>query len=307
MEATAGIDTSQTRRRRWPREAVQGYLYLAPVLIVLGGIVGWPLLESWRMSFYEIYLLRGIGRETFVGLDNFIHFVLDPDAPTYFENTAIFVIGGTFAQLVVAMVLALLLNGNLPLRGFWRGMAIVPWAMPITVTAMIWRWILDGQWGILNYVLLKLGIIDHAISWLSSPVWLWPSILLVDAWAGFPFMFVNLLSGLQGIPQELREAAHIDGAGPWTIFWRITLPMLRPIISTLLLLSVIMHLRDFATIWILTSGGPGIRSTTLSPLVYVTSFRFFQMGYGASIGIVLMAISLVFTIVYLRRLRLETD
>ena len=102
----------------------------------------------------------------------------------------------------------------------------------------------------------------------------------MDAWAGFPFMFVNLLSGLQGIPQELGEAARIDGAGPWTTFWRITLPMLRPIISTLLLLSVIMHLRDFATIWILTSGGPGISSTTLSPLVYVTSFRFFQMGYG---------------------------
>jgi multiple sugar transport system permease protein len=172
---------------------------------------------------------------------------------------------------------------------------------------MIWRWILDGQWGILNYVLLKLGIIEHAVSWLSSPVWLWPSILAVDAWAGFPFMFVNLLSGLQGIPQELGEAARIDGAGPWTTFWRITLPMLRPIISTLLLLSVIMHLRDFATIWILTSGGPGIRSTTLSPLVYVISFRFFQMGYGASIGIVLMAISLIFTILYLRRLRLDTD
>jgi multiple sugar transport system permease protein len=221
------------RRWRLPREAIQGYLYLAPVLLVLAGIVGWPLLESWRMSFYEIYLLHGIGKETFVGLANFAHFFQDPDAPTYFENTAIFVIGGTLGQLTVAMVLALLLNSELPMRGFWRGMAIVPWSMPITVTVMIWRWILDGQWGILNYILMKLGIIGHTISWLSSPLWLWPSILVVDAWAGFPFMFVNLLSGLQGIPPELREAARIDGAGSWTIFWRITLPLMRPVISTL--------------------------------------------------------------------------
>jgi multiple sugar transport system permease protein len=295
-------------RRRFPlNRLLEGYLYLVPALLVLGALVGWPLFEAWRMSFYEIYLLRGIGRETFVGIDNFVRFALEPDTPTYFANTAIYVLGGSFAQLVVAMILALLLNRRLPLRAFWRALAIVPWAMPLTMTALVWRWILDGQWGILNYVLRQLGIISQYISWLSSPIWLWPSILLVDAWAGFPFVFVNLLSGLQGIPREIYEAARIDGAGPWTIFWRITVPMMRPIIGTVVLLSIIMHLRDFATIWMLTSGGPGIRSTTLSPLVYVISFRFFKMGYGASIGIVLMLIGLIFTMIYLRRIRIDAD
>ncbi len=287
------------------RETVQGYLYFLPVFLILGAVVGWPLIQAGWMSFSDLYLLKALRARNFVGLDNYIHFFEDPNASKFLINTAIFVVGGTAAQLTIGLILALLLNQRLVLRGFWRGLAIMPWAMPITVTALTWKWILDGQWGILNYVLVELGITDGYISWLSSPIWLWPSILMVDAWAGCPFMFVNLLSGLQGIPRDLYEAARIDGAGPWKAFWRITLPMLRPIIATLVLLSVIIHLRDFTTIWILTSGGPGIESTTLSPLVYVTSFRYFKMGYGAAIGMLLMLISLVFTIFYLRRVRFE--
>ena len=177
--------------------------------------------------------------------------------------------------------------------------------MPITVTAMVWKWILNGQWGILNYLLVRAGILDEYVSWLSSPTWLWPSIILVNVWAGFPFMFINLLSGVQGIPRELYEAGRIDGAGAGALFWRITLPLLRPVIAALVLLSVIIHLREFATLWVLTSGGPGIRSTTLSPLVYVTSFRYFRLGYGAALGVILMSVSLLFTILYLRRVRFE--
>jgi multiple sugar transport system permease protein len=292
-------------RRR--KEVIQGYLYLTPTVIILAAVVGWPLLEALRMSFSNLYLLRGFDVQSFVGLENYIRFLEDPNAPKYLKNTAIFVIGGTASQLTVGLTLALLLNERMVLRGLWRGLAILPWAMPITVTVMIWKWILDGQWGILNYMLVELGITTSYVSWLSSPIWLWPSILMVDAWAGFPFMFVTLLSALQGIPSELYDAARIDGAGRWTCFRRITLPMLRPVIATLLLLSVILHLRDFSTLWILTSGGPGIESTTLSPLVYITTFRYFRMGYGAAIGIILMAMSLIFTILYLRRTRFEID
>ena len=285
----------------------QGYIYLAPVLIILTLIVGWPLIDAFRMSLFDIYLLRGFGRETFIGIENYLKFFRDPEASEFLANTAIYVIGGTAGQFTIAIVLALLLRERLVLRGFWRGLAIIPWAMPITVTALIWRWILDGQWGILNYALTSLGITESYVSWLASPFWIWPAILMVDAWAGFPFMFVNLLSGLQGIPREVYEASKMDGAGAWITFWRITLPMLRPVITIVLLLSVIFHLREFATIWILTSGGPGIESTTLSPLVYITSFRYFRMGYGASIGIILMMIGLVFTILYLRRIRFEVE
>jgi len=294
-------------RRGWAerRESLLGYLGLLPVLSVLAFVVAWPLYEAARMSLFEIYLLTGFLKETFVGLQNYVRFTQDPNAPTYLLNTLIYVVGGTAGQFVVALTLALILGRRIAFAAFWRGLAIIPWAMPITVTAMVWKWILNGQWGILNYVLVQVGILDEYVSWLSSPIWLWPSILLVNVWAGFPFMFINLLSGVQGIPRELYEAGRIDGASASALFWRITLPLLRPVIAALVLLSVIIHLREFASIWVLTSGGPGIRSTTLSPLVYVTTFRYFRLGYGAALGMILMSVSLVFTLLYLRRVRFE--
>ena len=274
-------------------------------MLVLAFVVAWPLVEAIRMSFFDIYLLTGFLKETFIGVQNYARFARDPNAPTYLLNTLIYVVGGTVGQFVVAMSLALLLSGRITFAAFWRGLAIIPWAMPITVTVMVWKWILNGQWGILNYVLVQMGVLDEYVSWLSSPIWLWPSIIVVNVWAGFPFMFINLLSGLQGIPREIYEAGRIDGAGAGALFWRITLPLLRPVIAALVLLSVIVHLREFATLWVLTSGGPGIRSTTLSPLVYVTSFRYFRLGYGAALGVILMSMSLVFTVLYLRRVRFE--
>jgi multiple sugar transport system permease protein len=293
------------RSRAWRRESLLGYLGLLPASVVLAFVVAWPLYEAVRMSLFEIYLLTGFLKETFVGVQNYVRFTRDPNAPTYLLNTLIYVVGGTAGQFVVALTLALILGRRIRFAAFWRGLAIIPWAMPITVTAMVWKWILNGQWGILNYVLVQVGILDAYVSWLSSPVWLWPSILLVNVWAGFPFMFINLLSGVQGIPRELYDAGRIDGGGAGALFWRITLPLLRPVIAALVLLSVIIHLREFATLWVLTSGGPGIRSTTLSPLVYVTSFRFFRLGYGAALGVILMSVSLIFTVLYLRRVRFE--
>ena len=287
------------------RRTLEGYLYLLPVFVILGLVVAWPLFETLRISFFEVYLLKGLGKETFVGFRNYLKFLQHPNAQVFVLNTLIYVAGGVAGTFLAALGLALLLSKRIFLRAFWRGLALIPWAMPITVTAMIWKWLLDGQWGILNYLLSSLGVIDGYVSWLASGTWLWPAILAVDVWAMTPFMFVSLLSGLQGIPREIYEAAKIDGAGPWITFWRITLPMLRPVIMTVLLISIILHLREFAIIWILTSGGPGISSTTMSPLVYVESFRYFRMGYGAAIGIILMSASLLFTWIYLGRLRLE--
>src|SRR5262249_18938028 len=182
------------------RESLYGYLGLAPVLLVLAFVVAWPLFEAVRMSFHEIYLLTGFLKETFIGVQNYVRFAQDPNAPTYLLNTLIFVAGGAAGPFVGGLTLPLLPRRPVPFAAFWRGVAIIPWAMPITVTAMVWKWILNGQWGILDYVLVQAGVLDHYVSWLSSPVWLWPSILVVNVWAGFPFMFINLLSGVQSIP-----------------------------------------------------------------------------------------------------------
>jgi multiple sugar transport system permease protein len=284
-----------------------GYVYLVPVAAVLMVVVAWPLISAVWLSLHQSYLLLGINSSTFVGLDNYQTLLRDPRTLVFAHNTAIYVVGSVIGDLGVGLVLALLLNRPLPLRWLWRGMAIIPWAMPITVTGLTWRWILDGQWGILNYGLTKAGLIDRYIAWLSQDPWVWLSLLTVSVWASYPFAFVNLLAGLQGIPGEVYEAARLDGANAWREFRNITLPFLRPVIAVTVLLVTILHVREFMTIWIMTSGGPGIETTTLSPLVYIESFRFFKMGYGASIGVVLLAVNAVFAFFYLRQVRFTVE
>src|SRR2546430_8560379 len=215
-----------------------------------------------------------------------------PPRSTLFPYTTLF-------RSVVGLTLALLLHRHIQLRPLWRALAIVPWAMPISVTALTWRWILNGQWGILNYGLIRVGLMDQHIAWLSQAPWIWPSLLMVSVWISYPIAFVNLLAGLQGIPQELYESAQIDGVTPRQGFRHITLPLLRPVMAASVLLLVILQMREFATVWVITFGGPGIATTTLSPLVYVVSFRYFRMGLGAAIGIVLLAMSAIFTSLYL--------
>jgi ABC-type sugar transport system permease subunit len=283
-------------------------VYLIPVLSVSLLVVTWPLIAASWLSLHEAYLLLGINAPSaFVGLANYLTFLRDPRSWVFLHNTFIYVFGNVAGDLVVGLILALLLNRPLPLRWLWRGLAIIPWAMPITVTGLTWRWILDGQWGVLNYGLSRVGVIDRYVPWLAQDPWIWPSLLMVSVWASYPFAFVNLLAALQGIPDEISEAARIDGVSSWQELRYITLPLLRPVIAVTVLLATILHMREFATIWIMTSGGPGIATTTLSPLVYIVSFRFFKMGYGASIGIILLVINAIFTFLYLRQVRFTLE
>lgn len=288
-------------------KVASGYCYLIPAFLVLTLVVVWPLIEAVWMSLHEAYLLKGMDLGNFVGFDNYVTFIQDPRSRVFLLNTGIFVVGVVGGDLALGLVLALLLNRPMRFRMLWRALAIIPWAMPMTVSGLSWRWILNGQWGILNYLLQQIGVINQYVAWLSEDALVWPSLLVVAIWQTYPFAFVCLLAGLQGIPHELNEAAAIDGASRRQAFASITIPMLRPVMAATVLLLTIMQMREFATIWIMTSGGPGIATTTLSPLVYITSFRYFKMGYGAAIGIMLLAINAVFAFFYLRRMRFSVE
>jgi multiple sugar transport system permease protein len=159
----------------------------------------------------------------------------------------------------------------------------------------------------LNYLLTEIGLIKEYVTFLGDERWVWLSIIVVGTWNWFAFDYVSILAGLQTIPSDLGEAAEIDGANEIQLFRYVTLPLLRPVLAVLVLLEVIWTVRDFATIWTLTEGGPGHFTMTLSPLVYITSFKFFRLGYGASIGMWILLISMVFTIIYLRQVRFEVD
>lgn len=296
---------SGSKGRLARRQGRIGLLLLSPTVLLIAVLIGYPLVYAVTLAFTDLYLVKGMDSATWVGLDNFMRFFRDPQTPHILKNTLIYVTGSLLTQFAFGLLIATLLNQSLRFRGIMRAVALIPWVMPTLVATIVWRWILDGQWGILDHVLMSLGIIEQPIQWLADPKVIWISILVVSLWRHFPFWYVNLLAGLQVIPQELYEVAKIDGASVFSSFWHVTLPLLRPIIVVLFLLETIWRSNEFTTIWTLTRGGPGMESMTLAPLVYMQSFSFYRMGYSSAIAVLLTIAMVIFTIIYLKRTALD--
>jgi multiple sugar transport system permease protein len=284
-------------QQRW----FPGLLLILPGAVVVVGLVGYPLFYAVRLSLFDLYLIEGVESATWTGLGNFIEIFHDPATKVYVVNTLKYVISSLIAQFVVGLGVALLLNADLRFRGVMRAIALIPWVMPTVVATLVWRWILDGQWGILNYIMLNLGLINQPINWLANKDVIWWSVIAVSLWRHFPFWYVNLLAGLQVIPEELYECAKIDGASWFHQFWYITIPHLRPVIVVLFLLQTIWRTNDFTTVWTLTRGGPGSDTMVLATAVYEQSFVFYHMGYASAIAVLTMTAMMGFTIFYLGR------
>jgi multiple sugar transport system permease protein len=289
----------RTRRDRWEAAAL-----LAPLLLLVTGLVALPVAWGVGLSHTDAHLLRP-GAAAFVGLDNYHRLLADPRTWGYALNTLTWTGGKLVLQLALALVLALLLDRDLPARGFWRALVILPWAMPVAVTGMTWRWILDGEVGILNRLLTRAGLLQAPVTWLADAVWMWPAVVAVHAWQFFPFMYVSFLAGLQLVPRDAREAAELDGAGAWRSFRHVTWPLLRPVAAVNALLGLIWGLGDFSAIWTLTQGGPGGLTMTLAPFAYLTTFRFLDTGHGASLAVMLAVVATTLSVVYLRRVRFD--
>jgi multiple sugar transport system permease protein len=291
-------------RSRSRRETLEGLALVAPLLALVLGFAALPVAGGVWLSLTDAHLLRPTA-PAFVGLGNYRRLVGDGRMWGYALNTAIWAGGKLLVQLGLALGLALLLNRDLRCRGLWRTLVILPWAMPAAVTGMTWRWILDGQVGVLNRVLLGLGVLREPVTWLADPVWMWPTVIAVHAWQFFPFMYLAFLAGLQLIPREAREAAEMDGAGAWRAFRHVTWPLLRPVASVNALLGLVWGLGDFSAIWTLTQGGPGGLTMTLAPVAYLTTFRFLDIGYGASLCVALALGTTALSVAYLRRAALD--
>lgn len=299
--ATLARRLSISPRRR--NEVLLGYAFLVPSLLFLGLVIGYPLVRSVQLSLNRFRLAEGVESERFCGLCNFESVLRDPFLEVYVRNQAIWVLGATFLPILLGLILALLMDRDLRLKWLWRSVVLIPWMMPTATVALSWRWIYDQQWGLFNYYLRALGLVPEAVGFLTDRLWLWPSILLVAMWMWFPYNYVALLAALQAIPREMREAARVDGCDAWKEFWHITLPSLRQVLLLLVVLGLIWSMNDFTTIFLLTEGGPGIDSTTLAPLVAKISFRYFDLGKGAAVGMILMTVSLVFGAMYLYMVR----
>lgn len=270
------------------------YLMVFPTVLYLGIFQAYPLVESLRLSFTDLSLLVPTSGK-YIGFKNYVKLLTgDRNFFPILSNTFKWVLCTTPLQIVTGMAAAFLLNQKIRVRGLWRGLAMAPWVTPMVITGLMWRWIYDGNYGLLNYYL------GTNIVWLGNDSTLWPALFLVSAWKGYPYVTVMLLAGLQGISPDLYEAAAIDGCGAWKKLWYVTFPSLAPILRVTGLLIFIQQWTRFELVWSLTQGGPGYRTSMLQTYVYTKSFRSFQLGEGSAVAVISALMVLVVMIIYLR-------
>jgi multiple sugar transport system permease protein len=290
------------------REQVAKILFMVPAAVAIVLLFGYPVVKNLTMSFQEYGLKTFFtGEAPFVGLSNYVEVVTDQLFRTSLINTALFTIGSILGQFVLGLLLALFFHKNFPLSGVLRALLLMPWLIPLIVASATWRSILDQDSGILNQMLLGVGLVSEPVPWLSSPDVALVAVIVVNIWIGIPFNVTLLYSGLQDIPDELYEAGALDGATGWKAFWQITWPNLRAVVGVVLVLGVVYTLKVLDIILGLTGGGPANATQTIATQSYQRSFVDFDFGQGAALSNILILISLVFAIIYLRSTRRAVD
>ncbi len=280
------------------RELLLPALFIAPALAVLLALSIYPLIYSVTISFQQE---KAAGVEW--GLGNFTRLLSDNFFWTAMAHTFVYAAAALTCEFLLGLGLALLLNNQMRGRGFFRASLLVPMMLPTVVVAVVWRLMLNPNFGAVNGTLKQFGINTETLTWTASPKLAMISVIAVDVWQWTPFVFLVLLAGLQAIPQEPYEAALIDGSSRWQTFWHVTLPLLKPSILIVLLLRTMDLLRVFDQIFILTEGGPGFATETISLYIYRTAFRFLDFGYAAAMSFVLLALTNVISALYIRLLQ----
>lgn len=282
------------------------YSFVIPATLFLIVFIAYPVFFNIRISFQDLQasnLLRGDA--PFVGFKNYGTIFNNEIFLKAIVNTLIFTVGSITFQLPIGLGLALFYNLRFPGSRAMRGLYLIAWTIPVIVVGAVFRWLLDGQFGVFNWILRSLSIIDGPIFWLSDPRLALGAVIFVNIWLGIPFNMALLLAGLQSIPHELYEAAEIDGASKMSRFWYITLPLLRPALFSVLLLGLIYTFKVFDLIWVTTSGGPVNATHVISTLAYRTVFQQFSFGTGAAMLNFLFLILFVISLLYLWNLKHE--
>ncbi|MFR0357482.1 carbohydrate ABC transporter permease [Streptomyces sediminimaris] len=303
--APAGPPPDRSTKARRPHSTQwAAWGFLAPVLLYLALFYAYPLYRNLDLSLRD-YTVRSFvqGDAPFTGLANYRKVFDDPIFIPALLHTAVFTAVCLVFQYAIGLALAVFFNQNFRLSATLRALFLVPWLLPLIVSASTWSWMLNSESGVVNATLHTLGI--GPVNWLTSPSWSLASVIIANIWIGVPFNLVVLYSGLQSIPAGLHEAAAIDGANAWQRFWRVTFPLLRPVSAITLLLGLIYTLKVFDIIWIMTKGGPADSSTTFATWSYQLGFGNLlpAFGPGAAVGNLLVVAALVFGLIYVRMQR----
>ncbi len=269
-------------------------------------VSGLALLYNVLMSFQEVDIFSlGTFFRPFVGLKNYVIVLTDPQTWPMIRNTIVFVVGSIAGQFLLGFALALFFATNFWGASYLRGLFLVSWVMPGLVAGAIWNWILAGDFGVLNFFLTSLGLVDQAIFWRSDPSYALYSVMIANIWLGTSFNMILLSVGLAAIPRDLYEAAELDGAGAVQRFFTITLPMMRSTIGALISLGLIFTLQQFDLFAAITDGGPNNASNVMQYWAWELSFRQYDFARGATVSVMLIAVVIAAAIVYVRSTRHE--
>lgn len=288
------MSTVLARRARLERA-----LLLSPVLLLLALVVAVPALRVLLLGFTRTELSDGVVT-SWTGLATHARTLGDGRFLSALRNTALFTFLSVLLEVTLGTALALLLDRSFRGRGALRAVVLVPWALPTSVMALAWAWIFHDTFGMANDLLLRLGLIEAPVAWLAQPGTAMAALVVADAWKTTPFVALILLAGLQGIPREVIEAARVDGAGAFARFRRITLPLLVPSLVVATLFRSIQAWGAFDVVWVMTGGGPGGSTETLSLYAYQSWFRYLDFGYGAAIAVQGMLVALLLAAVVVR-------
>lgn len=284
------------------RKARTAWLYLLPTILTLLLVTVYPLGRTIYLSFFEAGLRFPLNPE-FVGLLNYRNLLADPVWWRAVLNTVVFTASSVALETILGLIIALLVHTNFRGRGLVRTAMLVPWAIPGVVAAQLWRWMLNDVYGVINDVLLKLHLIARPYAWLAEGALIMVAVVLADVWKTTPFMALILLAGLQAIPKELYEAARVDGATPAQQFWRITFPLLRPVLLVALIFRSLDALRVFDMIYVMA--GTQIKTISMSVYGRQQLMEFADLGYGSAVSTLIFVVIAFYTIIYLATLKVE--
>lgn len=298
----AGYPRGESWRQRFRKsEALTGYFLISPAVFLMLVLLAYPFALAVWISLTD-RLLGEPGK--FIGIANFLRLFHDTLFLQTVWNSFIYAVSTVALKMVLGMVLALLLNQQMPFRNLIRGALLLPWIVPTSLSVLTWLWMFDSLFSVVNYILLGLGILSKKIPWLGDPFWAMISVVIVNTWRGLPFFAISFLAGLMAIPKELYEAAATDGARSYHKFWHITLPLLQPVIAVVVLFSTIWTFADFQIVYILTHGGPINATQIFATMAYDVALVAGRIGEGSAISLFLfpaLLIVIIFMLRYLRR------
>ena len=281
------------------RRMIQPYFYIGPVLLLLVLMFGYPLIDSIIMSF-QSYKLSKPNDIAWNDFQNYIKMFTDKNFLLLVKNSLVYVIASVAGQFLLGLGLALALNTKFKGRGIYQSIVFLPWAFSAFVVGLLFRWSFNGEYGVINDLLQKLGIIDKGISWLGTPGLSLAVVTMAMIWIGIPFFAINILAALQSVPAEIYEAADMDGCGTVRKFFSLTLAYIKPTIIMTLLLRTIWIFNSFDLIVIVTEGGPANYSQTLPSYMYSQAFSSYDFGLAGAFGVLLMVVLSVYALIFLK-------